>query len=678
MSEPDSVKSTRPADVETSPSGIVKRWVAELDLADGEEKDWREEAKKLWEQYEGKNRKTDSFNILWSNTETLAPALYNTTPQPDVRRRFKDADPIGKHVSKLMERALAYQVDAYDFDEEIKAGVLDALICGRWVSRIKYQPVFGAVPPAPSTAPADAAQSPPERVVDETVECEHVQWDRFRRGPGRTWREVTWVSFEHAYTRDMAEQQFGPEIAARLKFSKSGDSERIKDKDARSMFETCTIYEVWDKDSRRVLFISVELKSGPCAMVSDPLQLTGFFPIPRPVYAIQNSRTLVPAPLYRMYAEQAKELDRISGRINVITKALRLRGAYIANIAELKDIIEGDDRSMIPITNISEIAAAGGLDKAIWIMPTEKLIGVLRGLYEAREQAKQVIYEIGGLSDILRGATDASETATAQRIKNQWGSVRIRKLQREVQRMVRDLMRLKVEVICQTFSQETLAAQTNVQLPTGEQKARVQMMAQQAEAMQQPMDPQMRQMMALPSWDEVMQVMRSDALRTYRVDVETDSTVADTMDPELTGITEVVRSLGEVFNGAAQGLQAGIIPVEVPKEISLAIVRRARMGMAVEDAIERIAAPQAPPSPTEQELQALQGARETLMATAKQAVAPQMQAEQQEADESARVDQIAQQGQQAVQQVRAELAEIKEQLIALVEALKGGERRFAA
>lgn len=404
-------------------------------------------------------------------------------------------------------------------------------------------------------------------------------------------------------------------------------------------------------------------------MVADPLQLTGFFPIPRPVYAIQNSRTLVPAPLYRMYAEQAKELDRISGRINVVTKALRLRGAYIANIAELKDIIEGDDRSMIPITNISEIAAAGGLDKAIWIMPTEKLIGVLRGLYEAREQAKQVIYEIGGLSDILRGATDANETATAQRIKNQWGSVRIRKLQREAQRMVRDLMRLKAEVICQTFGPETLAAQTNVQLPTGEQKAQAQMLAQQAQAMQQPIDPQAQQMLSLPSWDEVMQVMRSDALRTYRVDVETDSTVADTMDPELSGITEVVRSLGEVFNGAAQGMQAGIIPVEVPKEISLAIVRRARMGMAVEDAIEKIEAPQAPPSPTEQEMRALQGARETLMATAKQAVVPQMRAEQQAADDSARVDQIAQQGQQAAQQVQAELAEIRAMLTTLVNAV---------
>jgi hypothetical protein len=412
-------------------------------------------------------------------------------------------------------------------------------------------------------------------------------------------------------------------------------------------------------------------------MVPDPLQLTGFFCIPRPVYAIRNSRTLVPVPLYRMYAEQAKELDRISTRINVVTHALKLRGAYSANMPELKTIIESDDRTMIPIQNISELASMGGLEKAIWIMPVEKLISVLQGLYVAREQAKQVIYEIGGLSDILRGATNASETATAQKIKSQWGGVRIRKLQREAQRMVRDLMRLKGEVICQTFSQETLAAQTNVQLPTAQMKQQAQMAVQQAQTMGQPVDPQAQQMLGLPSWEEVMQVMRSDALRTYRIDVETDSTVADTMDPELSGITEVVRSLGEVFAGAAQGMQAGIIPVEVPKEISLAIVRRARMGMAVEDAIEKIeSAP--PPSPTEQEMQALQGARETLISTAQQVVGPQMQAEQQAADESAKVDQIAAEGQQAVQQVQAELVEIKQTLTALVEALMGGERRFAA
>ena len=44
-------------------------------------------------------------------------------------------------------------------------------------------------------------------------------------------------------------------------------------------------------------------------------------------------------------------------------------------------------------------------------------------LYLAREQMKQAIYEIMGISDIMRGATKASETATAQRIKGSMGVV---------------------------------------------------------------------------------------------------------------------------------------------------------------------------------------------------------------------------------------------------------------
>lgn len=590
----DPVKETSPRDVETSPAGTVKRWLAELDLAHAAEKAWREEGKRLWEMYEAEKAKPDSFNILWSNTETLAPAVYNSTPNPDVRRRFKDADPAGKAVSQILERELSYQMDAYDFDEEVCAAVLNALVVGRGLLRVKYEPTYAPQ----SEAPIDPAVPPPEpQVIDETVSCDSVQWDDFRHGPGKTWSELPWIAFRHDFTRDMAERKFGAEIAGALKYSKTDDATKIRDPESRALFETAEAWEVWDKDTRRVLFIATDYKIKPCLVADDPLELVGFWPCPRPLYAINNSRTLVPVPLYRMYAEQAKELTRLSNRINKITLALKLRGAYAANLKELKSILEADDLAMTPVQNVSELASIGGLDKALWMMPVDGLIRVLQGLYVARDQAKQAIYEISGLSDILRGATDAGETATAQRIKSQWGSVRLRKLQREVQRMIRDTLRIKGEVICQSFSQETLAAQTNVQLPTAQQKQQAQMAAQQAQMMGQPMPPEMQDMLALPSWDEVMQVMRSDALRTYRVDIETDSTVSDTLDPEMAGLSETLDAVGKVFAMAGPGVEAGFVPVEVPKEISLAIVRRARMGLAVEDAIEKIEQPPPPMPP---------------------------------------------------------------------------------
>ena len=106
--------------------------------------------------------------------------------------------------------------------------------------------------------------------------------------------------------------------------------------------------------------------------------------------------------------------------------------------------------------------------------PVEKLIVVLRELYEAREQAKRVIYEITGISDIIRGSTVASETATAQQIKSQWGTLRLKRLQKEVQRYARDLLRMMLEIASKKFSEATFAQMTGLPFVTSEGRARAQ------------------------------------------------------------------------------------------------------------------------------------------------------------------------------------------------------------
>lgn len=631
---------TTPEEIERSPGGIVRRWCSELALAHAAEKEWRKEGGDVWKLYEGENPKANSFNILWSNTETLRPALYNSTPTPDVRRRYRDADPLGKVVSEVLERSLSYEVDDYDFDSVMQDVVLDVLLPGRGVARIKYEPKFAAVedplaraasgspegevqPEAGPSAPAQASAAPPpaadEKLVDELVECEHVQWDDFRRGPGKRWKDVPWIAFRHEFTFDMAEDKFGPQIAAALTYNDAENSDEVSDAQSKELFRVAIVWEIWDREARRVLFIAPDYKAQPCLMVPDPLKLRGFFPLPRPIYAIQNSRTLVPVPLYRMYKQQALELDRISARINKISSAIKSRGAYHAQLTEVQQVIDADDGQMIPITNASAVAAMGGLDKAIWMMPIADLERALAGLYAARDQIKQTIYEISGISDIVRGATDASETATAQQLKSQWGSQRPQKMQREVQRFARDLLRLKAEVISERFAPETLASITNVQLPDAQAKQAAQMAAQQAQATGQPPPPETEAVLSKPSWDEVMGILRSDTLRSYKVDIETDSTVADTVDRDMKGLSEVTRGIGELVTGAVPAVQSGMLPAEAIKQVALAVARRARLGTPVEDALEEIQAPPQPQQvpPTEQELMKLEDAKKSLVDAAR-------------------------------------------------------------
>jgi hypothetical protein len=595
--EPTEGTLTRVDDIETTPQGTVRRWCAELTLAEQTESDWRKEAEDIYDKYEAEEEQASAFCILWSNTEILSAAIYNSTPKPDVRRRFRDDDPVGKAVAKVLERSVAYEIDDYDFDDEIDSAVLDVLLVGRGIVRVKYEPKFAQIPvstapPVQGAADPNAQGAYDEKLTDQKVPCEHVQWKDFRRGSGKRWRDLPWIAFRHDFTHEMAEEQFGPEIAAALQYEQGeGVEDATKDKGVQDIFKVCVVWEIWDKDRRRVLFIAPTYKAGPCLEVQDPLHLKGFWPMPRPAYAVRNSRTLVPVPLYRLYKQQAIELDTVSARINRIVTALKLRGAYNAALTELKEIFSADDTDMLPIENAAMVAETGGLDKNIWIMPVDQLIVVLKGLYEARAQIKQTIYEIIGIGDILRGASDPTETAKAQQIKSQWGSIRVQKTQREIQRMVRDLMRLKAEVIAQQFTQEQFAAITQVQLPTAQQKQQAGLVIQQAQMSGEQPPPDAVKVMQGPAWEDVMQVLRSDELRCYRVDVETDSTVAETIDRDMTGLGELLASLSGWVEGAFAAVQQGAMTVETMKEIALAVIRRARLGSAVEDAFEQLKAP---------------------------------------------------------------------------------------
>lgn len=669
----EEVTLTTAADIEGTTKGIVRRWLAELNLASDAEKDWRKEATEIWELYEAKTTKANSFNILWSNTETLRPAVYNSTPEPDVRRRFRDADPMGKIASTVLERSLSYQIDDYDFDAEIQDVVLDVLLPGRGVARIVYEPHFVEVTSEGMKAarPAGAYQEPPEeakegepalpqtyeKIAGQEARCEHVQWDDYRHGPGKRWKDVPWHAFRHEFTQEMVIEKFGRKVAEKLTYTQGADSKDFTDdKQTKEIFKVCEAWEIWDRDKRRVLFIAPTYADAPLSVADDPLKLRGFFPLPRPVRAIENSRTMTPVPLYRMYKEQAAELDRVSARINKIVNALRVRGAYSAHIKEAATILDAGDNEMVAIENVSLIAESGGLDKLIWIMPVNMLAQVLQHLYTARDQIKQAIYEISGIADIVRGATDPNETLGAQKLKSQWGSLRIQKTQREVQRFIRDLLRLKAEVMAEQFTAEQLQAMTNIQLPDAQAKQQAQMAIQQVQQAQQQPPREAQEMSLKPTWDDIIALLRSDQMRQYRIDIETDSTVADTINQDMSGLAEVMDAIGRVIAGAGPAIQSGMLPVDVVKEIILTITRRARLGSALEDAVDKIEPPapppqaQAPPPPPDHSLEVAQ-----IQAQNKQAIA-QMQEQG-----KAQIAQIKEQGETQRQQVLEQIKTAREQ-----------------
>ncbi len=607
---------------EKGASAVVRYWTNEITAARKREKEYRKEGERVREIYAGVRKKTIPFNILYSNTETMAPALYSQTPKPIVQRRFKDADPVARASAMAGQRVLEFLIDTnieeYEtFDQTMRDAVLDALLPGRGLVRAKYEATVTPIP----TGEIGEDQQPitVEKKTSEFVCPELCSWNRVYFGYYRKWSKCPWIAFEHYMDKDEATEKFGEEIAARMSFTVTDDDEREEgektkkgDMDEGSEKRTCLVYEIWKKKDRSVCFFAPTFIHGYLKEEDDPLELTGFFPMPRPLQVLVKTDDPTPTALYSLYENQATELNRISTRINRMVEALKVRGAYDGSLGDtLADLMGAADNTMLPTSNTSNIALEGGLDKFIWFMPLDKLVMVLRELIIARNECKQIIYEVTGLSDIIRGASNANETATAQSIKNQWGSLRIKMLQNEVRRYVREMLRIMLEIAAKKFSPETFAQMTGLPFTTAAQKQQAQALlaasqqampptaAGQPPAPQDPAIAQAQQVLQTPDWDAVIALLRDDLARAYRIDVETNSTVEVNEQEDKQNIAEAMAAMSKFVEAVTPMVEQGIMPFAAAKSMLLSIVRRFRFGTEVEEEIKSMEPPNPKPNPDE-------------------------------------------------------------------------------
>jgi hypothetical protein len=565
---------------------LVKLWLDQIERSGSDEKEWRDDAEKAEETYGSKDgAKNRDFNIFHANIETLVPALYNSTPIPDVRRRFADKDPIGKVVSDIIERSLSYSVDTYDFDGLMHAAIKDSEITDRGVARVRFLPTF-----------SEDGQS----MVYAEVKCEHVLWRDYRRGPGRFRGEVPWEAFRHYLSKDeIAKLIDGTDINIEdipLNYSSDGSTEK-KEKDPKAdVFKRGMVWEIWDKETKKVLFICQDYHERILKAEDDPLQLTNFFCTPKPLQAIEQTGSLVPVVPLRIYEKLVDELNVVTKRITKLIKTLRPRALYGGNALDIKAASEADDGELVPATDAMAFLQAGGLEKVIAWFPLDPTTKAIQTLYEQRESIKQTIYEVTGIADILRGATDANETLGAQQLKAQWGSLRIQRRQSEVARFARELFELKAEIIATKFDWPLLSRMTGIELPSQQQKQTVQALmqqVQQAQQMGQQVPPQImaqgeqaQKLLSQPSQEEVMQLLQDDISRNYRIDIESDSTIRNdltrnqqTMNLFLQGTAQFGQAMGPIIMA-----DASMKPMVM--EIYGAFARQFKLGRQAEDAID--------------------------------------------------------------------------------------------
>lgn len=572
---------------------LVTHWVNVITQYETTSKSWHTRARKIIKRYKDERGPADPtvrFNVLWSNVETLKPFLFAQVPNPEVERRFKDDDPVGRVSSDVLERALTFFMHDKPFGSTMRQAVLDYLLPGRGTVWVRYVPhlqeIEGTVAEEGVQLTDDNdEQEVPEEVVYEEVVPDYVHFEDFGHTPGRTWEEVTGVWRRVFLTREQMQARFGRDIAMAVPLDYTPQEYKRADNVTDDM-KKAIVYEIWDSLTKRAIWIS-KSHPEPLGVLDDPLKLDKFFPCPRPIYATLANDSLIPVPDYIQYQDQAIELDQLTARIESLTRSLKIAGVYDASIQGLERVlVEGVEAKLIPVQNWAAFAEKGGLQGGMSFLPIKEIATVLMQLYEARDKVKQDLYEITGMSDIIRGSTAPQETATAQNIKSHFATMRLDERQREVQRFARNVVGLMGSIIAGHFDQKTLQRVTGVKLLTNEEKSLIQQ-AQANPQLAASIPPDQMKLMQEPSWDDVMALLRDNAERQFRIDIETDSTIAQDDAAEQQAMVQFMQTFGQMLDQGMQIVQQQPILAEVVGESLKSLARRFKAGRSLEAAIDQ-------------------------------------------------------------------------------------------
>ena len=538
---------------DTKKGSEYKKWSNEVKLAEQEQDSFLTRADKVVKRYRDEDlsaKKDDAlparFNILWSNTETLAPLFYSRVPKVEVDRRFKDQDPIGRTACQIWERCTQFAIDNYDFDSVMRAVVKDFQLVARGTAWVRYMP-----------AVMD------DGIPYQEVGCDHVHYKDFLHSPAKQWKNVRWVARKIYLSRKQLKARFGDAIGGEvpLDYCSKEDDQSRKTEDQAEFKQAC-IYELWDSDRMEVVWLSKAYKKGILDKIEDPLGLHEFFPTPKPLFGTTTTETLIPIPSYILYQDQARELDMITMKISLLEDALRCVGWFDATYAkELQGVFNNPRQNeMIPVANWQKLQSAGGMKGVAEWMEIEQIIEALGALYQARDKVKQDLYEITGIADIIRGSTSPYETASAQQIKGQFATTRISNPQQDVQRYARDLIALQGEIIAEHFEPEIMAQMSNFSLT----------------------DPQQMQL-----FYQAIDLLKNDPMRSFRVSIETDSMIAidEQLDKQRTN--EFVQTMGTFLEGSMKALQMAPVLAPMMGETMMYLVRRYKAGRALEGSIEQ-------------------------------------------------------------------------------------------
>jgi hypothetical protein len=536
---------------------VLKR----IDDSFDQERNWRKAGQQIQDIYKGKlssygsKVKGVTFNSLNSNVSILLPSLISSSPRPAIEPRSAVPTPQETSAALALQKTTEVFMKLTPAYESIKSAVKEVLLPGRGTVRVRWDPIVESSMQPDPMDPMGAETMVHEKLLDQLA-IEHVYWEDFTHELTANWETVGWVAFRHLFTEKKFLSNFAntPAVQKLIRQGRLSDIFKWTDRSAaqlsskevesgsrgsddyglQDVIKKALVWEFWDKSTREVVWICYDMSGEVLRIDEDLLGLKDFFPCPKPMLAVTTTDTLLPTPEYTIYQDLAQEIDELTDRIIKITKRIKVRGAYNGASEGLADILTAEDGHMIAVNGLD---LEFDLSKHVYIVPFTDLIQALNALYQSRNEAKQAMYEVTGISDIVRGQSRASETLGAQRIKSQFATLRIEDRKNMVEGFSREVVSIMSEIIAENFSPESIYYYTGEIL------------------------------------DEIiMSMLRSDGLRNANIDVETDSTIAPDEAADQSAMSAMMQSLALVLQQVLPMVQGGMMPLPIAIELMKMVV----------------------------------------------------------------------------------------------------------
>lgn len=578
-------------DFEDSPRGMAERWTVEIEAARKELEKFHTDGDRITERYLDKRddwaRAESRVNLFWSTMKVLLSMLYARPPRASVARSFLDGDDdqarvAGTILQRLLNRSFDDNVSSWD--AAVRQAIEDWLVVGLGQVWLRYEVETEEREEPAQIDPMTGAELVPastvEAIVEEDAPVDYIYWKDFFWSPARTWAEVRWVARRVYMTRDKLVARFGEEIGRAVPLQSTTPT---ADKDQRPRHDpwaAAEVFEIWCKDTEKVYWLAkgfdviLDYKS-------DPLEIEGFFPCPKPLCANVTSSNFLPRADYVFAQDQFDELDEINTRITWLTRAAKVIGVYDKAADGLQRMFQqATENQLIPVDNWAMFAESGGIKGKIDWVPIEAVVNAIERLRVYRSDKTQQIYEVLGISDVMRGASKASETLGAQRMKAQFGATRIQLMQFYIAEWISNALRIKAEIICKHWQPDTIVTRSNIMRTPDAQLA-----------------------------GPAIQLLKDEEMSEYRINVEADSMAALDWDSERDSAVQFLSGLGAFVSqvqpmvAAMPGsgpfllrlLQWGVSKFRVSTEIESVL------DQAIAGAQQELATPK-PPPPTPPEI----------------------------------------------------------------------------